>query len=157
MKIGRYLYSLAFQSMYVHIYPNLSIRYWKHFSYNYRYLTPIYEWHREIREVRYLRTFVLIRAWLDYRYYFIPSCTKKMCMLILQSLSERIHLTDPSELLRPELTFVKKEVGKFRDYSVDENDPIKERVRQTYRQMHLNMTVSFVQGMLGTQEGRILE
>lgn len=55
-----------------------------------------------------------------------------------------IQLIDPSELLRPE--FAEKELFKFRDYTVDENDPLKERVRNTYRQMHLNQTVDFVKG-----------
>lgn len=51
---------------------------------------------------------------------------------------------DPSELLRPELKFADKNISKFRDYSVDETDPLKERVRNTYRMMHLNQTVDFV-------------
>lgn len=58
-----------------------------------------------------------------------------------------MHILDPSELLRPELAFAQKDVSKFRDYSVDEEDPLKERVRNTYRQMHLNQTVDFVKGM----------
>lgn len=53
-------------------------------------------------------------------------------------------MIDPSELLRPEIKFAEK--SKFRDYSVDETDPLKERVRMTYRQMHLNQTVDFVKG-----------
>jgi inositol oxygenase len=52
---------------------------------------------------------------------------------------------DPSELLRPEPEFVSKSISKFRDYSIDINDPLKERVRNTYRLMHLNQTVDFVQ------------
>lgn len=56
------------------------------------------------------------------------------------------HLLDPSELLRPELEFADKDLSKFRDYSIDENDPLKERVRRTYRLMHLNQTVDFVKG-----------
>ena len=51
---------------------------------------------------------------------------------------------DPSELLRPESKFIDK--SKFRDYSVDDADPLKERVRMTYRKMHLNQTVDFVKG-----------
>lgn len=54
-------------------------------------------------------------------------------------------LIDPSELLRPELKFVEK--SQFRDYSVDDTNPLKERVRLTYRQMHLNQTVDFVKGL----------
>lgn len=60
------------------------------------------------------------------------------------SLAEKVELLDPSELLRPEITFAKKEVGKFRDYTIDENDPIKERVRKTYHDMHKDMTVQLV-------------
>lgn len=56
-------------------------------------------------------------------------------------------MVDPSELLRPELAFADKEISKFRDYSVDETDPLKEMVRRTYRQMHLNQTVDFVKGI----------
>lgn len=63
-----------------------------------------------------------------------------------QSLAEKVELLDPSELLRPEITFAKKEVGKFRDYTIDENDPIKERVRKTYHDMHKSMTVQLVKG-----------
>lgn len=55
-------------------------------------------------------------------------------------------MIDPSELLRPELKFTEKNVSQFRDYSIDETDPLKERVRMTYRQMHLNQTVDFVKG-----------
>lgn len=56
-------------------------------------------------------------------------------------------MIDPSELLRPETEFADKDLSKFRDYTVDVNDPLKERVRQTYRQMHLNQTVDFVKGV----------
>ncbi|GLH04808.1 Inositol oxygenase [Gryllus bimaculatus] len=53
---------------------------------------------------------------------------------------------DPSELLRPEAHFAAKPVSMFRDYSIDPEDPIKERVRHTYTQMHTNQTVDFVKG-----------
>jgi inositol oxygenase len=53
---------------------------------------------------------------------------------------------DPSLLLRPEPTFATKPVGMFRDYSVDPEDPIKERVRVTYHKMHTYQTVDFVRG-----------
>lgn len=56
------------------------------------------------------------------------------------------HLLDPSELVRPEPKFAKKEITKFRRYSVDDTDPIKERVRRTYKLMHQNQTVDFVRG-----------
>ncbi|CAH1115036.1 unnamed protein product [Psylliodes chrysocephalus] len=55
-----------------------------------------------------------------------------------------VGIIDPSELLRPEPKFAKKPIGQFRDYTVDENDPIKERVRKTYDLMHTNQTVDFV-------------
>ena len=57
-----------------------------------------------------------------------------------------LNFIDPSELLRPEPTFAEKSISKFRDYKVDRADPLKERVRQTYREMHLNQTVDFVKG-----------
>lgn len=53
-------------------------------------------------------------------------------------------MIDPSELLRPEPDFAEKPISKFRDYSIDETDPLKERVRRTYRLMHKNQTVDFV-------------
>uniref|UniRef100_A0A182P8Z2 Inositol oxygenase n=1 Tax=Anopheles epiroticus TaxID=199890 RepID=A0A182P8Z2_9DIPT len=56
------------------------------------------------------------------------------------------NVLDVSELLRPEPKFVDKEVSKFRDYTVDENDPLKERVRRTYKLMHTHQTVDFVKG-----------
>jgi len=54
-----------------------------------------------------------------------------------------MHILDPSTIYRPELE-TKKDKDEFRDYSIDENDPIKERVRLTYLQMHTNQTVEFV-------------
>ncbi|XP_039961692.1 inositol oxygenase [Bactrocera neohumeralis] len=59
-------------------------------------------------------------------------------------LDKQIELIDPSELLRPEPAFADKCPSKFRDYSINEEDPLKERVRRTYREMHLNQTVDFV-------------
>lgn len=56
------------------------------------------------------------------------------------------HLIDPSELLRPELDFAEKSLSQFRDYSINDDDPIKKRVQETYRKMHLNQTVDFVKG-----------
>ncbi|CAH1963887.1 unnamed protein product [Acanthoscelides obtectus] len=60
------------------------------------------------------------------------------------SLHHEVKIIDPSELLRPEPKFAQKPISHFRDYSVDENDPIKERVRKTYEDMHTNQTVQFV-------------
>jgi inositol oxygenase len=55
---------------------------------------------------------------------------------------------DTSELLRPEPSphggDLDKPVSKFRDYTIDTSDPLKERVRRTYHEMHANMTVDFV-------------
>lgn len=59
---------------------------------------------------------------------------------------EHPTILDVSELLRPEKSFADKELGKFRDYTVDDTDPLKERVRRTYKLMHTNQTVEFVQG-----------
>jgi len=56
-----------------------------------------------------------------------------------------VRYIDPSEHLRPEAEFATKPIATFRDYSIDENDPIKERVRKTYLEMHTNQTVQFVQ------------
>ena len=53
---------------------------------------------------------------------------------------------DPSLLMRPEPTFAAKPIGMFRDYTDDPEDPIKERVRQTYLKMHTYQTVDFVRG-----------
>uniref|UniRef100_V5GZ83 Inositol oxygenase n=1 Tax=Anoplophora glabripennis TaxID=217634 RepID=V5GZ83_ANOGL len=55
-----------------------------------------------------------------------------------------VTIIDPSELLRPEPKFAKKPIGAFRDFSIDESDPIKERVRKTYEEMHTYQTVDFV-------------
>lgn len=57
-----------------------------------------------------------------------------------------MSMLDPSLLLRPEKIYDGKPVEAFRDYTVDENDPIKMRVRKTYYDMHTNMTVDFVKG-----------
>ncbi len=59
-----------------------------------------------------------------------------------------MEIIDPSEHLRPEEKFAAKPINAFRDYSIDENDPIKERVRKTYLEMHTSQTVDFVKGRL---------
>ncbi|XP_059622144.1 inositol oxygenase [Phlebotomus argentipes] len=64
----------------------------------------------------------------------------------MKVLVESPLILDPSELLRPEPEFLDKSASKFRDYTVDTTDPLKERVRLTYRKMHLNQTVDFVRG-----------
>jgi hypothetical protein len=65
--------------------------------------------------------------------------------IVLQNNREKILFLDPSEHLRPEPSFASKPLTAFRDYSVDKNDPIKERVRKTYLELHTNQTVAFVQ------------
>jgi len=55
-----------------------------------------------------------------------------------------VSIIDPSELLRPEAKFAAKNLDAFRDYSVNPDDPIQERVRKTYLDMHTNQTVDFV-------------
>lgn len=57
-----------------------------------------------------------------------------------------VNIIDPSELHRPEPKFATKDVAAFRDFSINPDDPIQERVRQTYIQMHTNQTVDFVLG-----------
>ena len=47
-----------------------------------------------------------------------------------------------------QLDFVQKDVSEFRDYTIDDKDPVKERVRRTYRLMHLNQTVDYVKSEL---------
>ncbi|XP_015603478.1 inositol oxygenase isoform X2 [Cephus cinctus] len=59
-----------------------------------------------------------------------------------------MSLLDPSEQLRPEQVYEGKLANQFRDYSVDPNDPIKERVRRTYHNMHTNQTVEFVRSRM---------
>ncbi|XP_065173083.1 inositol oxygenase [Atheta coriaria] len=58
--------------------------------------------------------------------------------------NELTELIDPSQIYRPEAKFADKPLDNFRDYSIDENDPIKERVRRTYELMHTHQTVDFV-------------
>jgi inositol oxygenase len=62
----------------------------------------------------------------------------------MKILVDEPHLIDPSELLRPEPDFADKCLTQFRDYSIDESNPLKEMVRKTYRLMHLNQTVDYV-------------
>lgn len=58
-----------------------------------------------------------------------------------------VNILDPSELHRPEgVAFAEKDLDKFRDYTVNDNDPISLRVLNTYKQMHKNQTVDFVRG-----------
>lgn len=53
-------------------------------------------------------------------------------------------MIDPSELMRPEARFASKPISHYRDYSIDETDPLKERVRRTYTDMHTNQCFDFV-------------
>ncbi|XP_013167610.1 PREDICTED: inositol oxygenase-like [Papilio xuthus] len=59
-----------------------------------------------------------------------------------------VGMIDPSLLLRPEKVYDDKPVTAFRDYSVDDEDPIKQRVRRTYYTMHTHTTVDFVKGKM---------
>ncbi|KAJ9589623.1 hypothetical protein L9F63_017208, partial [Diploptera punctata] len=65
-----------------------------------------------------------------------------------QQVQGPVEVMDPSLLLRPEPAFAAKPVGMFRDYTEDPEDPIKERVRQTYLKMHTYQTVDFVRGKM---------
>lgn len=57
-------------------------------------------------------------------------------------------MIDPSDIYRPDhIAFAAKDVKDFRDFSVDENDPIKKKIQETYKKMHTYQTVDFVKGM----------
>lgn len=61
---------------------------------------------------------------------------------------QSVLILDPSDIYRPDISsYAQKDVKDFRDYTVTENDPLKERVFQTYKAMHTNQTVDFVEGM----------
>lgn len=54
---------------------------------------------------------------------------------------------DPSDIYRPDLpSFAHKDVENFRDFTVNEDDPMSKRIHQTYLNMHTNQTVDFVKG-----------
>lgn len=54
---------------------------------------------------------------------------------------------DPSDIYRPDVSaFVHKDVNQFRDFTVKEDDPITQRIFQTYMKMHTQQTVDFVKG-----------
>lgn len=57
-------------------------------------------------------------------------------------------LLDPSEQFRPEPIYSGKLQSEFRNFEEDSEDPIKERVRKTYEQMHSNQTVEFVKSRM---------
>ncbi|XP_052752073.1 inositol oxygenase-like [Galleria mellonella] len=59
-----------------------------------------------------------------------------------------VALLDPSLLLRPEKVYDDKPIEAFRDYTIDDSDPIRERVKRTYYEMHSNMTVDFVKSKM---------
>ncbi|KAF7284046.1 hypothetical protein GWI33_022665 [Rhynchophorus ferrugineus] len=59
-----------------------------------------------------------------------------------------VNMIDPSELLRPETKFAQKELTAFRNYAIDQEDPIQERVRKTYLDMHTYQTVDFVKSKI---------
>lgn len=62
-------------------------------------------------------------------------------------LQQSVIILDPSDIYRPDNPdFADKDVNKFRDYTVTENDPISQRIFQTYSKMHRSQTVDFVRG-----------
>lgn len=67
-----------------------------------------------------------------------------MKKLTIYSLLFQRLLLDPSVLLRPEDDLEDETKIRYRDYTVNEDDPIKERVRKTYHKMHTFQTVDFV-------------
>lgn len=75
-----------------------------------------------------------------------------MFSFFLQKKKE-ISLIDPSQLLRPEPVFNDKPLEAFRDYTVDDDDPIKARVRKTYYDMHTNVTVELVKRKYEKERG----
>lgn len=68
--------------------------------------------------------------------------------IVLQTPLETVKIIDPSEHLRPEAAFADKPIQAFRDYTIDPEDALRERVRKTYLDMHTNQTVEFVKGRL---------
>lgn len=83
-----------------------------------------------------------------FRYIFQRSFFFRILIEDILLSQQTISMLDPSDIYRPDIaSYAEKDVDKFRDYSVVEDDPIKERVRQTYLKMHSNQTVAFVQGI----------
>lgn len=81
----------------------------------------------------------------------IPVKIRFICsdnILLGQKQHSAVSMLDPSQLLRPERVYDDKPVDAFRDYSVDDEDPIKQRVRKTYYTMHTNVTVDLVKRQL---------
>ncbi len=68
-----------------------------------------------------------------------------------------VEMIYPSEHLRPEAKFASKAITDFRDYSIDENDPIKERVRKTYLEMHTHQTHYLLEGRSDDQNSNPFE
>lgn len=60
-------------------------------------------------------------------------------------------MLDASELLRPESVYTTKPAAQYRDYSIDPTDPIKERVRLLYLDMHTHQTYDFVKSEYCTE------
>lgn len=74
----------------------------------------------------------------------VKNQTAKVLLITTHFQKHPVSMMDPSQLLRPEPTFHDKPLDAFRDYSVDAADPVKERVRRTYLDMHTNVTVDLV-------------
>lgn len=70
--------------------------------------------------------------------------------LLLDTSVQHPHLLDTSELLHtsPHGGELDKDVAAFRDYSIDQEDKLKEMVRRTYLEMHTHQTVDFVKSKL---------
>ncbi|XP_043489389.1 inositol oxygenase [Polistes fuscatus] len=66
----------------------------------------------------------------------------------IRSRNQVTSIIDPSEKFRPEPIYAGKLKSEFRNFSVDPADEIKERVRQTYENMHTNQTVEFVRSRM---------
>lgn len=65
-------------------------------------------------------------------------------------------MIESSEITRQKIAFRDQNVAKFRDYTINPKDEIKERVRKTYFEMHKNMTVDLVKGKKITKTFKLL-
>nr|CAG4644036.1 EOG090X07RL [Lepidurus arcticus] len=73
-----------------------------------------------------------------------PSLQQPVVAKLAEIGNNKVSFVDPSLLLRPEAIFANKPIEAFRDYSCDDEDPIKARVRRTYLDMHTYQTADFV-------------
>jgi inositol oxygenase len=63
---------------------------------------------------------------------------------MLKKISKCPAVLDPSEHLRPEPVYAGKLKNEFRNYEINPENLIQERVRKTYEEMHTHQTVEFV-------------